>query len=575
MRLRRATGCVNVTREPYLPLIFAKRSLLKDLEPSKLSDYKYHLEGEKKEVLRRAVCTRGTRERLLNNIVTWAEGSSTESIYWLFGPAGTGKTTIAYTIARRFELATHEDTIVLGGNFFSSRQFEETRFATRIIRTIVYHLALRCKAFAHALTHSGKFDTVNQNVRAQLHGLLIGPWQASESTRLAGSSTPPPQYLIVIDALDEIDGTEGSEFLCDLLNVIKENRLNGLKFFATGRPDPNLVAHVGSFADKQLYRLEEVPFEEAQADIRTYLKTSLPRVGDKAIEQVVTAAAGLFIYASTIVKYLGKHAAQEQRRLLKKLFSVPIPSQILPGATALLDNLYIQIVLHAFGDFEGDIRLHRLHTLFTFLCTSERTSTSIVNELLLTDDFASDSASVAESNPAVAEPSIADDTLQRLYAVLYTENNTVLCYHKSFPDFLFDRNRSKEFWCNEAEHHRRLMGSCFRVMREGLRFNIANIESSFIFDRNNSKLPDAVKDNISPTLSYSCRNWDQHLSSIALSTSDPQHKILSEFLRCHALFWIEAMNLLESCGLCERMLRKASKWVTNVSVMFSEYAMMS
>ena len=554
-------------RELYLLLIFVKRSLLKDLKPSDLSDHKYHLEGEKKEVLRRAVCTRGTRERLLNNIVTWAKGSSSETIFWLFGPAGTGKTTIAYTIARRFELATPEDTTVLGGNFFSSRQFEETRFATRIIRTIVYHLALRCKAFANALTHSGKFDAVNQDVRDQLDGLLIGPWQASESARLANSSTPPQQYLIIIDALDEIDGTGGSEFLRDLLNVINENRLNGLKFLATSRPDPNLVAHVGSFADKQLYRLEEVPFEEAQADIRTYLKTSLPWVGHKAIEQVVTAAAGLFIYASTVVKYLGKHAPQEQRKLLKKLFSVST-SQILPDATALLDKLYIEILEHAFDDFKGDIRLHRLHILFTFLCTAERTSTSIVDELLLTDDLDSDSASVAETNVIVAEPSIADDTLQRLYAVLYTENNTVLWHHKSFPDFLFDRNRSNEFWCNEAEHHQRLMDSCFRIMKEELRFNIANIESSFVFDRNNSQLPDAVMDNISPTLSYSCRNWDQHLSS----TLDPQYETLSEFLRCHtALFWIEAMNLLESSGLCERMLRKASKWVTNVSLIFSGY----
>jgi hypothetical protein len=398
--LRRVTRCVTLTRELYIPLTFAKRSLLKDLKPSPLSDHKYHLEGEEKEMLRRAVCTHGTREHLLNNIVTWAKGSSSETIYWLFGPAGSGKTTIAYTIARRFELGTPEDTIVLGGNFFSSRQFEETKFATRIIRTIVYHLALRCKTFADALTHLGKFDTVNQDVRAQLDGLLIGPWQASESARLADSSTPPPQYLIVIDALDEIDGIGGSEFLRDLLNVIDEKCLNGLKFFVTSRPDPNLKARVDSFADKQLYRLEEVPFEEAQADIRTYLNTSLPHSArGKDIEKVVTAAAGLFIYASTIVKYLGKHAPQEQRKLLKKLFSVSITSQILPGATALLDKLYIQILLHAFGDFEGDIRLHRLHILFTFLCTSERTSTSIVNELLLTDDFDSDSASVAETNP--------------------------------------------------------------------------------------------------------------------------------------------------------------------------------
>lgn len=573
MRLRRATWCVTVTLEPYLLLIFAKRSLLKDLQPSNLADHKYYLEGEKKEALRRAVCTRGTRERLLNNIFTWAKGSSSETIYWLFGPAGSGKTTIAYTIARRFELAIPEDTIVLGGNFFSSRQFEETRFATRIIRTIVYHLALRCKAFANALTHLGELDTVNQSVHAQLDGLLIGPWQASKSAKFADLSAPPPQYLIVIDALDEIDGTGGLEFLRDLLNVINENRLNGLKFFVTSRPDPNLIAHVDSFADKQLYRLQEVPFEEAQADISTYLNTSLPHAGGKVIERVVTAAAGLFIYASTVVKYVGKHTPPEQRKLLKKLFPVSIISPISPDATALLDDLYIQILLHAFGDFKGDIRLHRLHILFTFLCTSERTSTAIVTELLLTDDVDSDSASVAETNPAIAETSITDDTLQRLYAVLYTENNKVLWHHKSFPDFLFDQNRSKEFWCDQEEHHQRLMDACFRVMKEELRFNIANIESSFVFDRNNSTLADAVANNISPTLSYCCRNWDRHLFSTASSTFDSMHETLSEFLRCHALFWIEAMNLLESCGLCERMLRKASKWVTTASHFFSEYIM--
>src|SRR6188768_4255082 len=224
-------------------LISPKRTLIKGLKPSDIADHKYYLEGEKKEVLRCSLCTRGTRKRLLNDIVVWAEGTSSETIYWLFGPAGSGKSTIASTIARWFELATAEDPIVLGGNFMCSRLFEETKSVTRIVRTIVYQLALKCKPFADALTHSGKFDTINRGPRDQLEGLLIEPWQASESARLANSSTPPPQYLIVIDALDEIDGTGGSEFLQDLLSVIKENRLKGLKFFATSRPDHALVSH--------------------------------------------------------------------------------------------------------------------------------------------------------------------------------------------------------------------------------------------------------------------------------------------------------------------------------------------
>jgi hypothetical protein len=72
----------------------------------------------------------------------------------------------------------------------------------------VHHLALKCKAFADVLSDSGNFDTVNQNVCAQLEGLLIAPWQASESARCPDlSSPPPPHYLIVIDALEEIYGT--------------------------------------------------------------------------------------------------------------------------------------------------------------------------------------------------------------------------------------------------------------------------------------------------------------------------------------------------------------------------------
>jgi hypothetical protein len=237
----------------------------------------------------------------LGEITRWANDTSSEcqSVYWLFGQAGSGKSTIAYTIARRFEFAGDvDDTIVLGGNFFCSRQFEETRFATRVVRTIAYHLAFKCKAFADALRCSaGKFDTVHHNVRAQLESLLIEPW---EQARLAESSKPA-RFLVVIDALDEIDGQGGSEFLRDLFDVINKNHLAGLKFFVTSRSDPDLVSHVESFEDRHFYRLEEVPIDEAQADITTYLTANLPHFARDDIAQLVTLAAGLFIYAATLL----------------------------------------------------------------------------------------------------------------------------------------------------------------------------------------------------------------------------------------------------------------------------------
>ena len=510
-------------------------------------------------MLRRAVCTPGTRIRILDNITRWANNTSSESqsIYWLFGQAGSGKSTIAYTIARRFEFASDaDDTIILGGNFFCSRQFEETRFATRIIRTIVYHLALACKVFANAVSRSGRFNTVRQSVRAQLESLLIEPWEQARHS----DPSNPPRFLVVIDALDEIDAQGGSEFLRDLLDVINKHHLQGLKFFVTSRPDPNLMAHLQTFEDKQFYRLEQVPIEEAQADITIYLNANLPHFRDHPeIENLVAQAAGLFIYAATVVRYLEGYEPAEQNERLDMLLSVSdsaTPQTL--EETSLLDGLYLQVLSDAFHSFKGDFFMHRLHILHTFLCSAERTSTSLVAKLLFSSN---------ETNPVFSYATVADRVVARLHAVLYIENDKVLSYHKSFTDFIFDRNRAKEFWCDQVEHHRHLTSQCFHVMEAGLKFNIANITSSFLLDHDNSALPDAVKQNISSVLSYSCRNWDHHLSAVTFKTHlDALHGILSEFLQLHVLFWIEAMNLLGSRGLCDKMLRIALKWVTNVSV---------
>ena len=530
---------------------FQQKLLLERLEASHTADHKCKLEGEQRQLLRRAVCTPGTRVRILGDIARWANDTSSESVYWLSGQGGSGKSTIAYTIARRFEFAGDaDDTIALGGNFFCSRQIKETRSVTRIVRTIVYHLALKSKAFADALRAFGKFNTIHYGVRSQLESLLIEPWKQAQSA----DSSKSLRFLVVIDALDEIDGQDGSGFLRDLLDSINKHRLQGLKFFATSRPDPDLVTHLESFKDKQVYRLGQVPIEEAQADITTYLNANLGySIGRSEMEKIATQAAGLFIYAATVVKYVEGYASAEHDERLSTLFV----SDRENTEETLLDGLYHQVLLDAHQRFKSR---HYLDILHTFLCTAERTSTSLVAELLLLSN---------KTNPAFSHAEIVDGVLMSLHAVLYTENDKILSYHKSFTDFMFDQKRAKKFWCDQAKHSRLLTNSCFRIM-DGLKFNIANIESSFLFDRDNSTLPNAVKQNITPVLSYSCRNWDYHLSATASTESGALRDNLSKFLQLRVLFWIEAMNLLGSRGECDRMLRRARKWVPNVSEILAE-----
>ena len=156
--------------------------------------------------------------------------------------------------------------------------------------------------------------------------------------------------------------------------------------------------------------------------------------------------------------------------------------------------------------------------------------------------------------------------VERFHAVLFTENNRVLPYHRSFPEFLFNPNRSGEFSIDPAVHHRMLTESCFRAMRAGLKFNIADISSSFLLDRDNSTLETDVKRNIPEVLAYSCLHWTHHLSSAGSINLDPLRTSLLDFLQLRALFWLEAMNLLGSVGRCDLMLRELRSCVLQVSI---------
>ena len=171
----------------------------------------------------------------------------------------------------------------------------------RIIPTIAYQLARKCESYANALHVADNFNAVNHDVSSQMTDLLVEPWQLSEATR----HPELPPYLIVIDALDEIKGNGGSEFLRELLKTIDKCNFRGFKFLVTSRPDPKVSALCKSFTSDAICRLQDVPIEEAKLDIETYLKIQLPELaGSPDFVELGRRADGLFIYAATAVKYL-------------------------------------------------------------------------------------------------------------------------------------------------------------------------------------------------------------------------------------------------------------------------------
>jgi hypothetical protein len=158
--------------------------------------------------------------------------------------------------------------------------------------------------------------------------------------------------------------------------------------------------------------------------------------------------------------------------------------------------------------------------------------------------------------------SLKKDTLRRslepLRSVLYVQDSVdgkVAPFHASFPDYILQHDRSKQFHCNAAEHHELLTNDCFDVMKAQLRFNICNLESSFVFDKDVPDLEDRVRKYISSTLSYACQYWAEHLKRG--NFSEVVHKNLDEFLMKQLLFWMEVLNLKKWMTMGPDILRQA------------------
>jgi hypothetical protein len=392
--------------------------------------------------------------------------------------------------------------------------------------------------------------------------LLVDPWKKSAAER--PKELPPS--LVIIDALDEIEDEGGSKFLKDLLQVVHQNDLRGLKFLVTSRPDPSIVQLCKSLTT--VCHLHKVDTQEVEKDIMTFLVAKLPALAlhaEQDLADFAQRAGGLFIYAATGVRYLSpsrpKLSNFEQRARLKKLLKgLPQPNG---GREALLvDTLYQQILSSARGELEDEEFQTRLDILHAILCARTRISASVVANLLN-----------SPNNPV--EIDTVKEVVRSLHAVLYVSTNDccIYWYHASFQDFVFDERRSHvtvpgkreplDASCDQPSFHARLAQRSFNVMRLQLRFNICELPSSFLLDSEVNDLKDRVC-KISEVLQYSCQYWGQHLAQATDAKTDDLTSSLRGFLDERLLFWFEVMNLIGSRASCDPLLRDVSLWLGKV-----------
>ncbi|PVF90960.1 hypothetical protein CPB86DRAFT_478196 [Serendipita vermifera] len=114
-------------------------------------------------------CMDGTREALLNNIVEWvlrpstvtsaSQGAGPESVYWLYGIPGVGKTSVAHSICARL----HEKKR-LGGSFFCRRDDPNLSNAKYVLPTLICKLAGVWRPYKRLITEKLRNDEhLNRN----------------------------------------------------------------------------------------------------------------------------------------------------------------------------------------------------------------------------------------------------------------------------------------------------------------------------------------------------------------------------------------------------------------------------
>src|ERR1700677_4746616 len=139
-------------------------------------------------------CLEGTRIAVLAQIKTWISSpeNNMRHVYWLNGLAGTGKTTVAKSIAH---FAADKD--VLGASFFCSRHVTDRSDIAFIFPTLAFQLSERFPQIRAELVNviRERRDIGHALPSTQFQTLIVKPLQ---NTGLHMQS-----ILMVIDALDE------------------------------------------------------------------------------------------------------------------------------------------------------------------------------------------------------------------------------------------------------------------------------------------------------------------------------------------------------------------------------------
>ncbi|KAF9072848.1 hypothetical protein BDP27DRAFT_1319502 [Rhodocollybia butyracea] len=483
-------------------------------------------------------CLNGTRVTVLDDIEKWFD-TGEEQVYWLNGAAGMGKTTIALSVAHRLSLNNQRS---LMATFFCSRDSVDRKNPGLIFPTLACQLASWNRDFQDALVDAlDRYPYIGQALPyEQVQRLIVEPLHCIK---------PSTHVALVVDALDECDGERASEkILLALLQHI--HSAPSLKVFVSCRPAAYVEALLSSGEHRRMFKLHHVPASIVNSDLRLFYHQRLEEIRSvkklddwppgETIEKLVQQAAGLFIYAVTVCKYI--NSPGDARRRLEYIANIPKTDY---NDALSVDMLYTEVLSAALEKITDD---HDRRNFARLLATVMHVQVPLTVDSLgyLLD----------------IEPEVIYDLLRDIHSILSVPDDSgtfagemVHAFHASFPDYMTARMRV-------GEKHLELGFSCLQCMNRELK-RILPFSERHLANHEILGLQLLIETHISSTLRYAVLYWADHLPSKDIQIQD--HPIFAElkvFASSKLLFWLECLSLLDASESAIRALVKGKDWLT-------------
>ncbi|KAI9934808.1 hypothetical protein MW887_000425 [Aspergillus wentii] len=284
-----------------------------------------------------STCLGNTRVELLAIILAWAQCDDEKEIFWLKGVAGTGKSTIARTIAEKL----HADGYLVGSFFFSRGQGDRGN-AKLLVTSIAKQLAEQDPHARNSICNTYQQGFTDKSLSFQWKEIIQKPLSQVE-----GEIGP---LILIIDALDECVEPE----ISSIIKIFAQGeRRPGqtYRIFITSRPETAIRFNFQQIDSTIFYdlALDQTHEPETKRDIRTYIEHHMREIRESKglgeswpredqISELLKRADRLFVYAAAIYRYL--KSANDPPKSLERILDTNTPDSSMKA----LDNVYAQIL---------------------------------------------------------------------------------------------------------------------------------------------------------------------------------------------------------------------------------------